>query len=114
IGNGDGPDTANCGIQLAEKFDGKPEYPRIWASVGLHPHEASLANQAADSQMLRLPWDAALIAAFGNQRPGSRGLLHGDEVLRWPRFLDTRAFRRIFQPTESRSWRCRVRRRCRL
>ena len=53
IGNGDGPDTANCGIQLAEKCDGKPEYPRIWASVGIHPHEASLANEASDSQMLQ-------------------------------------------------------------
>ncbi|HLM79023.1 MAG TPA: TatD family hydrolase [Terriglobales bacterium] len=53
IGNGDGPETANCGIQLAEKYDGKPEYPRIWASVGIHPHEASLANEAADSQMLQ-------------------------------------------------------------
>ncbi len=53
IGNGDGPDTADCGIQLAEKYDGKPEYPRIWASVGIHPHEASLANEAADAQMLQ-------------------------------------------------------------
>ena len=53
IGNGDGPDTADCGIRLAEKYDGKPEYPRIWASVGVHPHEASLANQKADAQMLQ-------------------------------------------------------------
>jgi len=53
IGNGDGPETANCGIQLAETYDGKPGYPRIWASVGIHPHEASLANEAADSQMLQ-------------------------------------------------------------
>jgi TatD DNase family protein len=53
IGNGDGPETADCGIRLAEQYDGKPEYPRIWASVGVHPHEASLANQAADSQMLQ-------------------------------------------------------------
>jgi TatD DNase family protein len=52
IGNGDGPDTADCGIQLAEKYDGKPEYPRIWASVGIHPHEASLATPAADSQLV--------------------------------------------------------------
>ena len=52
VGNGDGPDTADCGIQLAEKYDGKPEYPRIWASVGVHPHEASLANDATDHQML--------------------------------------------------------------
>ncbi len=45
IGNGDGPDTADCGIRLAEKYDGKPEYPQIWASVGIHPHEASLATK---------------------------------------------------------------------
>jgi TatD DNase family protein len=53
IGNGDGPETANCGIQLAEKYDGKADYPRIWASVGVHPHEASLANDTTDSQMLQ-------------------------------------------------------------
>jgi TatD DNase family protein len=53
IGNGDGPDTADCGIRLAEKYDGQPQYPRIWASVGIHPHEASLANDAADAQMLQ-------------------------------------------------------------
>ena len=47
IGNGDGPDTADCGIQLAEKYGGKVEYPEIWASVGIHPHEANLADDAA-------------------------------------------------------------------
>jgi TatD DNase family protein len=52
IGNGEGPDTADCGIRLAEKYDGRPDYPRIWASVGIHPHEASLANEAADAQLL--------------------------------------------------------------
>jgi TatD DNase family protein len=53
IGNGDGPETADCGIRLAENYDGKPEYPRIWASVGIHPHEASLATEAAELQMLQ-------------------------------------------------------------
>jgi TatD DNase family protein len=52
IGNGEGPDTADCGIRLAEKYDGQPQYPEIWASVGIHPHEASLANDAADAQLL--------------------------------------------------------------
>lgn len=47
IGNGEGPDTADCAIRLAEKYDSKSEYPRIWASVGIHPHEASLANDDA-------------------------------------------------------------------
>ena len=52
IGNGDGPDTADCGIRLAEKYDGDAQYPEIWATVGIHPHEASLATDAADAQML--------------------------------------------------------------
>lgn len=52
IGNGDGPETADCGIRLAEKYHGQPEYPEIWASVGIHPHEASLANDVADAQLL--------------------------------------------------------------
>ena len=51
IGNGDGPDTADCGIRLAEKYNGKLEYPEIWASVGIHPHEASLANDAAYAEL---------------------------------------------------------------
>jgi len=53
IGNGEGPDTADCGIRLAEKYDGNQDYPRIWASVGIHPHEANLANEAADAQLLQ-------------------------------------------------------------
>ena len=53
IGNGEGPATADCGINLADKYDGQPEYPRIWASVGVHPHEASLATEATDAQMLQ-------------------------------------------------------------
>ncbi len=51
IGNGDGPDTADCGIKLAEKYRGKAEYPEIWASVGIHPHEASLANDSAYARL---------------------------------------------------------------
>ncbi len=62
IGNGDGPDTADCGIRLAEKYDGQPEYPRIWATVGVHPHEASLANEAADRQMLEWARHSKVIA----------------------------------------------------
>jgi TatD DNase family protein len=62
IGNGEGPDTANCGIQLAEKYDGKPEYPRIWASVGIHPHEANLATDDAYRQLADWAKDPRVIA----------------------------------------------------
>jgi TatD DNase family protein len=51
IGNGDGPETADCGIKLAEKYAGQPQYPEIWASVGIHPHEASLANDEAYARL---------------------------------------------------------------
>src|SRR5258706_1613277 len=51
IGNGEGPDTADCAIQLAEKYSGKSEYPKIWASVGVHPHEANLADDAAYARL---------------------------------------------------------------
>jgi TatD DNase family protein len=51
IGNGDGPNEADCGIRLAEQYSGKEGYPEIWASVGIHPHEALLANEAAYTQL---------------------------------------------------------------
>jgi TatD DNase family protein len=51
VGNGDGPETADCGIRLAERYHGRPEYPEIWTSIGIHPHEASLANDAAYAQL---------------------------------------------------------------
>jgi TatD DNase family protein len=51
IGNGEGPDTADCGIRLAEQYNGDPDFPTIWASVGVHPHEAILASGNAYSQL---------------------------------------------------------------
>ncbi len=53
IGNGDGPDTADCGIRLAEKYNGNSDYPEIWASIGIHPHEANLANDDAYARLER-------------------------------------------------------------
>ena len=49
IGNGEGPDTADCAIKLAEARDRGEfgEAPKIYASVGVHPHEAKLADDAA-------------------------------------------------------------------
>jgi TatD DNase family protein len=53
IGNGEGPDTADCGIKLAAARErGEfPSAPKIYASVGVHPHEAQLADAAALSRL---------------------------------------------------------------
>jgi len=51
VGNGSGPDTADCGIRLAEQYNGNADYPEIWTSVGIHPHEAHMANDAAYAKL---------------------------------------------------------------
>ncbi len=48
IGIGEGPATVDCGIRLAE------QYPFIYATIGIHPHEAKLATDAAFADMQRL------------------------------------------------------------
>jgi TatD DNase family protein len=49
IGNGSGPDDVDCGIKLGEHFDegftGSETTPRIFATIGIHPHEAQLARE---------------------------------------------------------------------
>ena len=56
IGNGDGPSDVDCGIRLAEKYD------FIYATLGIHPHEARLANDAAYANMERLAQHPKVIA----------------------------------------------------
>ena len=50
IGNGDGPGTGtfDCAIKLAEQYDG------VYATVGIHPHEAALATQVDFDQLVTL------------------------------------------------------------
>ncbi len=56
IGNGDGPPTLDAGVQLAEK------YPFLYATIGIHPHEARLASDHAYSEMERLARHPKVIA----------------------------------------------------
>jgi TatD DNase family protein len=56
IGNGDGPANFDCGIRLAEKYD------FMYATVGIHPHEAKLATDAAFAEMERLVRHPKIIA----------------------------------------------------
>lgn len=56
IGNGDGPPELDAGVQLAEK------YPFLYATVGIHPHEARLAADHAYAEMERLAKHPKVIA----------------------------------------------------
>jgi TatD DNase family protein len=56
IGNGDGPPTLDAGVQLAEK------YSFMYATIGIHPHEARLADDAAYQTMEQLARHPKVIA----------------------------------------------------
>jgi TatD DNase family protein len=56
IGNGDGPADVDCGIKLAERYE------FIYATLGIHPHEARLADEAAYQNMERLARHPRVIA----------------------------------------------------
>jgi TatD DNase family protein len=58
IGNGNRPEDADCGIRLADEFSGDvlteralQKSPLIYASVGVHPHEAKLATDRNLAQL---------------------------------------------------------------
>lgn len=48
IGNGEGPQEVDCGIPYAEQYDW------IYTSVGIHPHEARLADVTSYEKMQSL------------------------------------------------------------
>jgi len=56
IGGGTGPGSLDCGIRLAE------QYPFIYATIGIHPHEAKLAMEADFSEMAVLSRQPKVIA----------------------------------------------------
>jgi TatD DNase family protein len=56
IGNGDGPVNFDCGILLAEKYE------FIYATIGIHPHEAKLADPDALDRMAELAKRPKVIA----------------------------------------------------
>jgi TatD DNase family protein len=47
IGIGDGPDTMHRAADLSEQYGGREDVPKIYASAGIHPHEAKLATPDA-------------------------------------------------------------------
>ena len=65
IGNGDGPDDLACAIPFAER------YPWIYASIGVHPHEARLLPTAHLDRMQRLARHPRVIAFGGWPKVGA-------------------------------------------
>lgn len=56
IGTGDGPPKLDCAIELAAK------YPGVYATVGVHPHEASKANASTFDNLRALLSERSVLA----------------------------------------------------
>lgn len=56
VGTGDGPGTLDCAIKIAERHD------FIYATIGIHPHEAKLATDNDFAQLEQLARNAKVIA----------------------------------------------------
>ncbi len=54
IGIGEGPATMHQALDLARAYAGRPGVPKIYASAGVHPHEARLADEAAYAKLDQL------------------------------------------------------------
>lgn len=59
IGNAAGPDDVDCALKLAREHAGGT--PRIYASIGVHPHEAALAREEHFEHMQRLAAEPEII-----------------------------------------------------
>ena len=64
IGNGSGPDDVACGIRLAEEYGLRSAVDglKIYATIGVHPHEAALAEERHYGEMEKLARDPRVIA----------------------------------------------------
>ncbi len=64
IGNGSGPDDVGCGIKLAEEYGRRSTVDglRVYATIGVHPHEAALAEERHYGKMENLARDPRVIA----------------------------------------------------
>jgi TatD DNase family protein len=62
IGIGDGPDTMHRALEISREYAGRPGIPKIWASAGVHPHEARLADDAAYGRLDSLLQESEVLA----------------------------------------------------
>src|SRR5260370_35405442 len=57
IGTGDGPGTLGCAVKIADQYD------FVYATVGIHPHEAKLATDADFRHLEHLAHNPKVIAS---------------------------------------------------
>jgi TatD DNase family protein len=62
IGIGEGPETMHQARDLAREYAGRPGVPAIYASAGVHPHEAQLADEAAYAKLNELLEEPEVLA----------------------------------------------------
>ncbi len=62
IGIGDGPDTMHQALEISREYADRPDLPKIWASAGVHPHEARLADEAACAKLDKLLQEPEVLA----------------------------------------------------
>ena len=63
IGNGSGPAEVDCAIKLAKQFGpADAKFPKVFATIGVHPHEAQLATKADFERMQQLARGERVIA----------------------------------------------------
>jgi TatD DNase family protein len=56
VGSGDGPGTLDCAVNIAK------QYEFVYATIGIHPHEAKLATEADFAQLEKLSQNPKVLA----------------------------------------------------
>lgn len=63
IGSGTGPGSLACAIELAESVAASSApHPRLFATIGIHPHEAKLATEADFAELADLAKHPSVLA----------------------------------------------------
>jgi TatD DNase family protein len=62
IGIGDGPETMHRALEISREFAGRENTPNLWASAGIHPHEARLADEATYAKLDALLREPEVVA----------------------------------------------------
>jgi TatD DNase family protein len=62
VGIGEGPETMHRALELSREHASNPDMPRILPSVGIHPHEARLADTEALGKLNTLAGEPEVVA----------------------------------------------------